>query len=81
LAENDREVADVYYIGIRNKRTKMKQLLCLAVTVVLLSSCDKQRVCTCTTGGSTPHEILGLTATECQVYAEKVAERRCTYDD
>jgi hypothetical protein len=59
----------------------MKQVLCLAVAVLLLSSCNRQKTCTCTTGGSTQHEILGLTKAECQAYAEKVQERHCDYED
>ena len=59
----------------------MKKLIFIAIAIVGLSSCDKQRTCTCTTPGSNPHEILGYTADECAAYDELVLERKCTYDD
>jgi hypothetical protein len=58
----------------------MKQLILLAIAVVLLSSCTKQRSCTCSTVGSAPHEILGYSPTECSAYEALVPDRVCTYE-
>lgn len=60
----------------------MKKLILIAIAIVGLSSCAKQRVCTCKYPGNVnKHEIYNYNEAECLAYEGLSPGRECTYDE